>query len=92
MVIIGTYRTLPHLPTSPTTCPKLRSGQSGCQPKSAPTAIYGEELFVDMILPYPALSNGVVYLHRTSQGPSGSLNVVRVDGVAGPCGFKIPLA
>ncbi len=52
---------------------------------------YGEEIFVQMRLPYPALINGLVYLRRTSRDAGGYLEQVRTDGVAGPCGFNFSI-
>jgi hypothetical protein len=52
-----------------------------------------DPLHVRMDLPYPALTDGVVHMHRYSLNPSYELDLTRFDGVAGPCffGATIPI-
>jgi hypothetical protein len=53
-----------------------------------------EALGVSMDLPYPALTDGIVVIHRAAGfDPAESFRLIRDNGVAGPCfgNLKIPI-
>jgi len=52
-----------------------------------------EAIDVHMVLPYPALVDGNVVIHRASFFATDSFRTIRGDGVAGPCfgNLKVPI-
>jgi hypothetical protein len=55
---------------------------------AGPPEIYTDsEIHVHMVVPYPALSGGAVYIRQDLPG----ISIQRSDAVVGPCGFSFPV-